>query len=399
VKTLVGWDDEKESELLQLYLTIGNNDTTICRSPGTLLQALEQERWDIVLLSQTFPTTEDGFHVFQKIMQFSTEIPLVLACRLSEMISLPKFLTHGLRNYIIRDERGDFIFLILSSLESTVEAVRAERARKLAERLKEEMDGVRKLQETIIPRDIQSHTGYRTVARYEPSEVTIEGDQPVVLAGGDYYDVFKIDNNTLTVLVGDASGHGLKACMAIVTMHTLIRMVSSDRFRKTSEFVTEINRRLCENSLVQSGGGFITLFYATIDTLTNTMTWTSAGHPLAMLHDRTANNVKTIGTNDDSGLPLGITGDYEYTSSTVELPEDSRVLIFSDGLTDAFSPKKVPHTLFGCDGISCTLRDSIDQPLEQTLESLFRRSREFTDGAGRHDDTSVVLIERHRQEA
>jgi phosphoserine phosphatase RsbU/P len=395
VKTLVGWDNPQEAELLLLYLTISNNEATSCSTAADLIAKAGQERWDVVLLSQTLPTTEDGYAVFARLRDLMPDTPIVLACRLSEMIGLPRFLTHGLRSYIIRDERGDFIFLTLSSLESTIEAVRSERTRKLADRLREEMDGVRKMQETIIPRDIQSHKGFLTVARYEPSEVTIAGDTPVVMAGGDYYDVFKIDDETLVLLVGDASGHGLKACMSIVTMHTLIRMVSADRFRRTADFVGEINRRLCENSLVQSGGGFITLFYAAIDTRRNAITWSSAGHPLAMLHNLQNNEVVTIGRADDCGLPLGIAGDFEYASSTVDFPQNHRLLIYSDGLTDAFSPRSAPHRLFGVDGISQALKDARGRPLPEALERLFTASRDFTEGAGRHDDTSVVLVERH----
>lgn len=395
MKTLVGWDNESEGELLGLYLTIGSNEATICKNAQELLARAAEDRWDIVLLSQTLPTVDAGFAAFTQLQQVAPDVPVVLACRLSEMISLPRFLTNGLRSYIIRDDRGDFIFLILSSLESTVEAVHAERSRKLAERLREEMDGVRKMQETIIPRDIQSQPGYRVVARYEPSEVTIEGDQPVVLAGGDYYDVFRIDDRTMVLLVGDASGHGLKACMSIVTMHTLIRMVSADRYRATANFVNEINRRLCENSLVQSGGGFITLYYAAIDTIDNTITWSSAGHPLALMQNLETNEVRAIGTSEDTGLPLGISGDFEYSSQTVPFNLNHRLLIYSDGLTDAFSPKSVPHCLFGMDGVIRTLRTCQEKPVAETLEELFSASRAFTQGAGRHDDTSVVLVEHH----
>ena len=162
MKTLVGWDSQQEAELLQLYLTIGSNEATICTEPSDFVAQAGQEHWDIVLLSQTFPTTDESFTAFTQVQQLLPDLPVVLACRLSEMIGLPRFLTHGLRSYIIRDERGDFIFLILSSLESTVDAVRSERARKLADRLREEIDGVRKMQETINPRDIQS---LRAIAR------------------------------------------------------------------------------------------------------------------------------------------------------------------------------------------------------------------------------------------
>src|SRR5262249_17943604 len=158
------------------------------------------------------------------------------------------------------------------------------------------MEGVRKLQEAIIPRALPMPPGYRIAACYEPSQVRVVGDRPVVMAGGDYYDVFRPDARTLVVLLGDASGHGLKACMAIRTMHTLIRMIPGDHFRDTAAFVTEINKRLCENSIVQSEGGFITLFYAAIDTQTHTMRWASAGHPLPLLQRLDTGGVEPIGS-------------------------------------------------------------------------------------------------------
>src|SRR5262249_35485183 len=162
-----------------------------------------------------------------------------------------------------------------------VEARRADEARKLAERLREEMDGVRRLQESIIPQGLKPPPGYKIAARYEPSQVHVVGDRPVVMAGGDYYDVFCPDEHTMIVLRGDASGPGLKACMSIMAMHTLVRMIHGNYYRDTAAFVAEINQRLCDNSIVQSDGGFITMFYASIDTRDHTMTWTSAGHPLA----------------------------------------------------------------------------------------------------------------------
>ena len=113
-------DDPKEAELLHLYLTIGNNEATICVNSSDLLSKAGEDRYDVILLSQTLPTTDEGYAVFTQLQSLLPETPVVLACRLAEIIALPRFLTHGLRSYIIRDERGDFIFLMLSSLESTV---------------------------------------------------------------------------------------------------------------------------------------------------------------------------------------------------------------------------------------------------------------------------------------
>src|SRR5262245_35186951 len=252
MRTLVLWDDAGQAELLGLYLGTESNEVRICLSVEEL-QAQRRQATDVILMSLTFPKTADeGFANFMQLQETMSSAPVVLACRPTEMLSLPRFMTKGLRHYIVRDDNGDFMFLALTSLEGAVAAARAEEAKKLASLLREEMDGVRRMQETIIPRGLQPPPGYALTARYEPAQVQVVGEQPVVMAGGDYYDLFRPDDKFLTLLVGDASGHGLKACMSIMAMHTLIRMFTGHRYRETASFVAEINQRLCDNAIVQS---------------------------------------------------------------------------------------------------------------------------------------------------
>jgi sigma-B regulation protein RsbU (phosphoserine phosphatase) len=394
MKVLIAWDDSKEADLLRLYLSAGANQAELAQSADELVIRLGEGPWDAVLLAMTFPALAEGFAAFERVQEALPGVPLVVACRESEMLHLARFLTRGLRSYLVRDTRGDFIFLALSSLESAVAGARAEEARKLAERLREEMDGVRRLQESIIPRGLKAPTGYRVAARYEPAQVSVLGDRPVVLAGGDYYDLFCPDDHTLIVLLGDASGHGLKACMSIMAMHTLIRMMASDRYRDTAAFVAEINERLCANSIVQSDGSFITLFYAAIDTAAHRMTWTSAGHPLPLLHLLENDEVLPVGTGADAALPLGISPGAEYRSSVLEMPPASRVLLYTDGLAEAFPMEEGKHKAFGVRGISEALRVCRRGDLEAARDRLLGASFDFTHGSGRHDDTSVVLLER-----
>jgi sigma-B regulation protein RsbU (phosphoserine phosphatase) len=401
MRILIAWDTPSESELLGLYLGAGDNEAKVCTTLPELLAEMPKAQWDVVLLAATFPkTVDDGFEAFQQIQKNLPGVPVSLACRQVEMVGLPRFLNHGLRFYLVRDEGQDFIFLTLSSLESAVEAGRGEELRKLSERLREEMDGVRRLQESIIPQGLKAPAGYSITARYEPAQITMVGQQPVVMAGGDYYDIFRPDDRTLVVLVGDASGHGLKACMSIMTMHTLVRMFRGDRYRDTAAFVAEINQRLCENSIVQQGGGFITLCYTAIDTIDHTMTWTSAGHPPPIVQCLNTNEAAPIGTDADCGLPLGLYPDVDYTASVVPLQTNSRVLIYSDGLPDALPPNVADNSAaFGISGIIETLRNAAATPLENALDQLFRNSSAFTGGQGRHDDTSLVLVERGLSEA
>ncbi|MFO0880780.1 MAG: SpoIIE family protein phosphatase [Gemmataceae bacterium] len=397
MRVLVAWDIPSEAELLSLYLSSGGeNDVIVVESADELLARARAEVWDAVLLALTYPqTVEEGFGLFNQLQPLLQGTPLVMACRPAEMIDMPRFLMRGLRFYIYRDPQGDFIFLLLATLESALAAYRAEEERKIAEHLRREINGVRLLQEAIIPHGLQPPVGYRAAARYEPAQITSMGGQPVILAGGDYYDLFRADDHTLIALVGDASGHGLKACMSIMTMHTLVRMLGQARFADTAGFVTEINSMLCSNSIVQSGGGFITLLYVIVNTQSHQVTWTSAGHPFALLQRLDSNQIEQVGGKEDGGMPLGITDAVEYTALNFTMPPRSRLLLYSDGLTDALAPgEDEGGNAYGLEGILQTLRRCAGLSLEDTMEQLFCDSHAYTGGAGRHDDTSILLLER-----
>ena len=71
--------------------------------------------------------------------------------------------------------------------------------------------------------------------------------------------------------------------------------------------------------------------------------------------------------------------------------------MYSDGLTDAFPQQQAAgtgHKAFGVEGLSRALRESPNGSVDEALDHLFKASHDFTGGSGRHDDTSVVLLER-----
>jgi phosphoserine phosphatase RsbU/P len=394
MRVLVGWDNAAEAELLGLYLNIADDTAVIHTDPEQLLRAAQSEHWDALFLGLGIVEGDRAFELFQRLRRAQPDCPVVGACHPTEVFRVARFMTNGMRSYMLRDSSGDFVFLVHATLEGVVEAMRAEREQKIAERLREEIESVRKLQESIIPHDLNCPAGYRISARYEPSQIQVMGGQPVIMAGGDYYDVFRVDDNSLVILVGDASGHGMKACMSIFTMHTLVRMIRGERYQETAAFVAEINRRLCEQSIIKDEGGFITLFYGILRADRHEFQWTSAGHPLPLLQQLQGSKVECIGTREQTGLPLGLFSDAEYSSSTTVVPPQSRMLLYTDGLVEAISETGETHAEFGQVGVIGTMQRVVRTPLDQTLRALFDDSSAFTKGAGRHDDTSAVLLER-----
>ena len=396
MRVLVGWENPTELETIESFLNIGENSAVGFGAAQDLEAALRAGRCDVILLSLSFPSPDESFGLFQRLRQTQPDVPIVGTYFPGEIARLAKFMLAGLHAHVMRDPAGEFIMLLTTVLEASHQAVQARRAQLLADKLREEVESVRQLQESVIPSNLPQLPGYRLIARYEPSQIQVLGDRPVVMAGGDYYDAFRLGDNSLVLMLGDAAGHGVKACMSIMTMHTLIGMIRSHSYGDTAEFVNEVNKRLCKSSIVAGdAGGFITLLYGSLNLESNELQWTSAGHPLPLLHDLETNEVKAMGTPDQAGLPLVVADDWSYPLCRTQLPPYCRVLMYTDGLEEAFPNDNERHRQFGLAGITRTLQDTRREPLEKVLEALFDASNKATNGSGRLDDTSVMLLERN----
>jgi sigma-B regulation protein RsbU (phosphoserine phosphatase) len=394
MRVLLGWDDADEIELLSMYLEVGDNEITLVHDPKALVAAFSKDDFDVVLFPVTFPDADRSFAAFEAMRRTSHDTPVIVAARPGEIYPLSRFISHGVEAHVYRDPAREYLFLMQALLESALAAKQAEHARRLSEKLRSEIDSVRKLQESMIPRDMSAPPGYELVARYEPSQILVSGGKPVVLAGGDYYYAFQLAGGKLVFLVGDASGHGIKACMAIMSMHTLINQLQGDLDGTPDAFVSQINRRLCGQQLVHDQGGFITLIYGVLER--GVLRWTSAGHCLPLLQKLETGEINELGDAEhDGGLPLAVYEDAEYVTVTTELPPACRLMIYTDGIVEAM-PGGGEHRQFGLSGVKQTLERCRALPLPRTLDALFEDSQAFTAGGGRHDDTSVLLLERHR---
>ncbi len=395
MKILVAWDQPEQLDLLQVYLGLGDHEISWAATPDELLALAEAQPLDVVLMPITLPDVELGYQVFTKLRSLRPDTPVVGVCEPQEVFRIVRFMTSGMSAYMIRDANSDYLFMLLSVLEATVEAAQAQREQEIVKHLREEIAAVRKLQETMIPPLIDAPRGYQMCARYEPSQLRVMGGRPVTMAGGDYYDVFNLDDNNIVFLVGDASGHGMKAAMSIMIMHTLVRMIRTQVYKDTAAFVAAINNQLVEQTIVNEEGGFITLLYAILRLDKHEIQWTSAGHPLPLLQNLDTGEIRPLADGDPSGLPLAIMPGAEYETITSPLPPHCRVLLYTDGLAEAFpagSDEGVNQ--FGETGIIRTLQASTKLSISGAMEQLFHDSNEFTQGFGRHDDTSVVLVER-----
>ena len=396
MRILVSWDNEPQIELLKMYLGVGDNAVVATASPEQFQLLINSPQpFDVILMASSHPDHDPAFELFEKILEKRPECPVVAACLQNEVYRIARFIAAGLRSYVIRDDNCDFLFLVLAILKAAVKQVETERERLISAQLRKEVQSVRELQESIISKNIETPDGFRIVAKYESSQIRVIGSKPVTMAGGDYYEAFTLPDHRIVLLVGDASGHGMKACMSIFTMHTLIRMIRFDEYLDAAKLVQHINEHLCKQSVVSGEGGFITMLYGVFDPATRELLWASAGHQMPILHNLDTGEIGEIADAEvSSGLPIGLFELGGYVNNRTVIPPNSRLLLYTDGLIEAFpGNSRGDHAEFGISGLQQTMQDNRTKPAQECLDRLFSDSYTFTQGSGRHDDTSVLLLE------
>jgi CheY-like chemotaxis protein len=331
MRILAVWDNEKETELISVYLGVDGNDVTLTTSPAEFRAAIESSPApDIALMTIDLPDPDSGFQLFESLRQRHPQVPVVGACQPADVYRVVRFMANGMSAYVTRDPAGNFMFMLRAIMGSTLDAVRAAREKELTQKLREEVESVRRLQESVLPRNVVAPSGYRICARYEPAQIRVVGGHPVTMAGGDYYDVFTLPNNDVVLMVGDATGHGMKACLSIMTLHTLVRMMRRREYLDTAHFVEEINKGLCEQSIVTEKGGFITLLYCILNAETHMLQWSAAGHHPPLLHDLTTGSISALAGQDAGGPPLATDEDSVFESYTCKLPDRCRLMLHTD---------------------------------------------------------------------
>jgi serine phosphatase RsbU (regulator of sigma subunit)/anti-sigma regulatory factor (Ser/Thr protein kinase) len=150
--------------------------------------------------------------------------------------------------------------------------------------------------------------------------------------GGDFYDVLGIDDHSLLLIIADVMGKGVPAAMFAAILRSLLR-VSPELANQPAALLTRVNRQLYpELSGVEM---FITAQLVFVNARERKIVTASAGHcPLAIAD---AHGVKTF---SPEGMPLGILPDTAFHDEMADLPAGCRVLLYTDGVSDAFNAKR-----------------------------------------------------------
>lgn len=226
------------------------------------------------------------------------------------------------------------------------------------------------LQGALLPSDPPIVDGLRVSWSYVPA--TRPG-----LAGGDFYDAFFLDDGTLAVAIGDASGHGLTAIVTMNAVRQAIRSALIDGARP-ADALRRANRVL----LRSEHPGIVTALVGIIDPATLQFRYASAGHPAPLL--ATADGNCTPLPGEGSGIALGVVPHHITSENAVAVPVDGLLALYTDGCV-TLDRDGIAGTQMLADALSeaRTLAPSKPAP---TIDRAIFGQRE------RSDDATIITI-------
>lgn len=244
-------------------------------------------------------------------------------------------------------------------------ARRFQQEQRQREQMTREAREARAIQQALLPKASPSIPGF-----------TVSGlSIPVGAVGGDWYDFIPMDNGRWGLVLADVSGKGTAAALLMSATRGILRSLA-EAACTPREVLTKLNRLLVEDF---PAGRFVTMVYAVLDPTKRTLTFANAGHlpPLLM----TGSSAQSLDV--ERGLPLGL-GASDFSEVEVSLPVGSRLVFYSDGITEAENPMDEEYGIV-------RLREHFLRD-DASAESLLDDVRSFADGSGLHDDASVILV-------
>lgn len=244
------------------------------------------------------------------------------------------------------------------------------------ERIERDLRLAEQVQKRFLPQSVPSIPGYEFFAHYHPAYEV----------GGDYYDFVQLPDNKLAIAVGDVSGKGVAAALMMA------KFSGDTRFCILSEHepapaADRLNEALCAAGIDEK---FITLSLSVLDLANKKLSFTSAGH-FPMMVRRASGQIEEAG-GDISGFPLGIMPESAYQQMSLTLEPGDVAVIFSDGVTDARSPKGELFDSQENHRLARRVAESAGGPVALG-RALLQEIREFSAGvAHQADDITLVCF-------
>jgi len=245
----------------------------------------------------------------------------------------------------------------------------AERRRIL---LENELEIAREVQAGLMPRGMPEIPGFSLAVSWHPAREV----------GGDFYNIFPLEEGRWGVVIGDVADKGTAAALYMAMVHSLI-LSGALRNRSPAAVLMEVNQTFIRQS---SSGVFVTAFLAVLDSKKHTLQYANAGHnPPIVRH--TSGAIETL---TKTGSALVVFSEMQIGETTLRLEPGDAVVLYTDGVTEAWQP----HPRDEYYEVDC-LVDAIAAAPRKAIELLAHVETDFNafiEGAPLQDDVTFLVL-------
>lgn len=371
--TVLAVDDSRAVVSLTTRLLGGDFNVIPAYSGEEAIDQFKKEKPSVILLDVEMPGI-NGFEVCRRIKELDEGnfTPIIFVTSCGDVDSITEGLDAGGEGYLTKPFDAQELKARINAAIRTKNLLNdLERANASIER---ERDVIAKIQRSLLPKSLPEIPGFNFFCDYQPSSK----------AGGDYYDFIQIDDQSLGVIVSDVSGHGTPAAVIMAMTRVALR-THLIKIRSPKAALEKLNKILCESL---NTGDFITAFYAVIHIPTRVMTYASAGHNPPLLFNAGKNTLEEL--NVDYGFPLMIKPDNQIEEKSIQLPSNSKLILYTDGLTEAVNDS---GEFFGVSRLKESILESGKSADAKGLgDKLVESIDAFTGGLPFKDDFTLLVI-------
>ncbi len=298
--------------------------------------ALAESHIPDLILCELHMVDADGLSMLERLTGDLPDVPLIVITEGSDMSDVMKALRLGAADYLWKPVVD--LDVLIHAVESALERTRL---RQENSRFKQELEAANKQLQEYLEELQQDQRAGREVqlGMLPPTPMAIDGFRlqhhiiPSLFLSGDFVDYFRITDRHFVFFIADVSGHGASSAFVTVLLKNFSRRLRREYRPRMLDAPGEVLRWLNQELLESQLDRHVTMFMGIIDCQDDRLAYANAGHfPAPVL---------VVGTEarylELPGKPLGLFPDARFASASMDLPEQFRLALFSDGVFEVMS--------------------------------------------------------------
>lgn len=345
-----------------------------------LQKLLETPDFDIILSDINMPEM-DGLTLLAKVNELKNPaMKCIMVSAYGDMDNIRSAMNKGAFDFATKPIDLDDLS---RTIEKAIEQVRyireSQQEHNQLESIKNDLAIAGEIQQTILPRSFPPFPKLTEVVDIYASMT------PAKDVGGDFYDFFQIDDERIGLVIADVSGKGVPASLFMAVSRTLLRATAL-RGVSSAECLTYANKLLCKESLDSM---FVTVFYGIYHYKTGMMDYTNAGHnpPYLLRGGRTVECLPVA-----SNFVVGVFDDIEFESNTLTFGIGDTLLLYTDGVTEAFNDKREQFSESNLQDILASMHES--SSAKEVVTSVLQSVKTFSGDYPQSDDITLLSLQR-----